>query len=326
MLHAMTKKKIIFIVLVLLTALSVILFFVFSEENTEQTPQTWQSQLTGENVSESSANKPILGVMYNNSPEARPQSGLASAGIVFEATTEGGITRYLAFFQDDMPDRIGPIRSLRQHFLDWAMGFDSSIVHVGGSQQLLDLVEDRNAKSLNQFKYPEPFYRTDDRSPPHNMYARTSDLSELQASLDHENSSFSQIPRSSESPAEDPTTQTISVDYLSSVYSAEFRYNRESNAYERYLGSQPHTDEITGDQIAVKNVIVLRLSEPAPIQALGNGQAFLFKNGTVVEAKWEVEDYTKRLRILASDDGEEIPLNIGKTWISVITPENDLQY
>ena len=118
--------------------------------------------------------------MIENSEEARPQTGLDAAGIVFETVTEGGITRYAALYQENLPEEVGPVRSVRPYFVDWLMGFDTSVAHVGGSENALQMVEDRKAKDINEFFNGDAFYRRNDRESPHDAYARTKNLVALQ--------------------------------------------------------------------------------------------------------------------------------------------------
>lgn len=285
-------------------------------------PEPAYSQLTGVEVEPDVAERPVLGVIIENSEEARPQTGLDSAGIVFEATTEGGITRYLALYQEDMPEIVGPVRSLRTHFLDWAMGFDVSIAHVGGSPEALETAEKRDAKTLNEFEHSEPYYRDDSREPPHNMYARTEDLRELQEELDHGKSRFDDISRSDDSPSQNPEAPTITVDYSAPLFLAEFRYDTASNSYTRYLAGTPHVDSATNKPITVKNLIVIKTIGQ---RTTGSGEALVFKDGDVIKATWEKPSYKERIKITDSEDNE-VPLNRGHSWFAVLPSDRPITY
>ena len=113
---------------------------------------TVPSTLTGLPVAPSVNQRPVTGIMIENLPAARPQAGLSQAGVVFEALTEGGITRFLALFQDQLPNNVGPIRSVRPYFLDWDLGFDAPLAHVGGSPQALQEIPTLGVKNLDQDK------------------------------------------------------------------------------------------------------------------------------------------------------------------------------
>lgn len=284
------------------------------------------SQLTGQDVSQEEAERPVLSVIIENSQPARPQTGLDSAGIVFEAVAEGGVTRTLAFYQADMPEQVGPIRSLRPYLLDWAMGFDASITHVGGSGEALQLSEDWNAKSLDQFRYDEPYYRSEDRAAPHNMYADTQDLRDLQAELGHNTSQFTDIPRSGDSPAEEATAEIITIDYSTPVFEAEFHHQEADNTYIRHLAGGPHIDAAQDEPITVKNVIVIYAdTADGAVEATGSGQAVIFKDGGAINAQWQKPTHEERLQ-LVDDTGEEIPLNRGDSWFAVVADEQAVTY
>ncbi|HWJ80121.1 MAG TPA: DUF3048 domain-containing protein, partial [Niallia sp.] len=76
-----------------------------------------------------------VSVMINNHPKARPQTGLADADIVYEALAEGEVTRFLAIFQSSKPEKIGPIRSSRDYYIELAKGYDSLYIAHGYSPE-----------------------------------------------------------------------------------------------------------------------------------------------------------------------------------------------
>ncbi|NBW29048.1 DUF3048 domain-containing protein [bacterium] len=131
---------------------------------------TAASKLTGLQVNPLVNKLPITAVMIENSFAARPQSGLSSAGVVFEAVAEGGVTRFMALFQNNDSTSLGPIRSARPYYVSWAMGFDASYVHVGGSPDALSDLNSWGTKNLDQFYNGDYFQRVNFRDAPHNVY------------------------------------------------------------------------------------------------------------------------------------------------------------
>src|SRR5437899_1393602 len=107
------------------------------------------SPLTGVLVDPPLADLTPTSVIIENHPDARPQSGLAQAGVVYEANAEGGITRFQAFYLENRPPVVGPVRSLRTYFVDWGLEFDAPVAHAGGNADALDLVGPLGLKSLN---------------------------------------------------------------------------------------------------------------------------------------------------------------------------------
>lgn len=323
------KQKIILVSVILALIAGGAYFFLrgssdIEGSNTEQPPEPVYSQLMGIPVEEDVAKRPILGVMIENHPESRPQTGLSSAGIVFETVAEGGITRYLTMFQENMPDELGPVRSVRAYYLDWVMGFDASIAHVGGSADALELIDRRSAKSLTQFRYPEPYRRISSRSAPHNMYATTADLRELQEDLGHKTSDFDPIPRSEDNPAAEPDASKISLNFSGPDYAVEYRYQPESNDYVRYLAGKPDIDAATNKPIIVKNVVAIRTTTSS-IRATGSGKAYLFKDGTVSSINWKQSSFRDRI-VLTDANKNEVALNRGNTWFAVLPYSGSIKY
>ncbi|MGB9680810.1 MAG: DUF3048 domain-containing protein, partial [Minisyncoccia bacterium] len=117
-----------------------------------------------------------LAVSIENHPESRPQSGLDKASLIFESPTEGGITRFLAFFVENDVQKLGPVRSARTYFLDWLSEFDGIFAHCGGNADALALIPSYNIKDLDEFNFPKIYWRTYDRYPPHNLYTKTDNL------------------------------------------------------------------------------------------------------------------------------------------------------
>lgn len=277
--------------------------------------EKFHSQLTGNEVSKEESERPILGVMIENSEEARPQTGLDDAGIIFETVTEAGITRYLVLYQEKIPEEVGPVRSVRPYFVDWLMGFDASVAHVGGSEPALEMIEQRDAKSINEFFNESAFYRSAERESPHNVYARTENLLELQKELKHKTSTATDIPRSNDSPSAQPTATTITINYSEPIFQVQFIYDPASNSYVRHLAGQPHIDAATNNPITVKNLIVIKMAED--INAVGRGEALLYKDGNVQNIRWLQKDFNSRIE-LTDEQGNEVALNRGDSWFAAI--------
>ncbi|HET7673500.1 MAG TPA: DUF3048 domain-containing protein [Candidatus Saccharimonadales bacterium] len=327
------RRKLIAGSILALVLLAIVLFFVFfnNKEEPEPTPvqkQVYRSQLTGLEVSKEDSERPVLGVMIENSPSARPQRGLSSAEIVFETVTEGGITRYLALYQTAEPKKIEPVRSVRPAFARWMNGFDASIAHVGGSVEGLSLIKQLHSKDLDQFFHTGPYYRDSNRPAPHNMVAVVKGLRDLQKQLGYDKKSrFADIPRSDDNPAQTPKATIVTIDFSSPDYAVQFKYDKKTNSYKRFLAGQAHKDAVTGKQISVKNLIVLKVrgSDSNSLKTIGKGTAFVFKDGKVIKAKWKQGSAYSRVEIIGPD-GEEIPLNRGSTWFAGVPSSGSVSF
>lgn len=285
------------------------------------------AQLSGELTDKIDATRNVLGVMVENSPDARPQSGLDDAEVVFEAIAEGGITRFVTFFQAHQPNKIGPIRSVRPHYVDWVLGFDASIAHAGGSAQGLADLRTYHAKDLDEFANGAYYYRDSLRYAPHNLYSSYEELNRLQELKGYKSSNFHHWKFEDGSPADQITAQKIDIQISSALYNVSYEYDRDINEYVRSVGGVQHIDANTGQPITVDNVIVMEV--PYHLEGIyymydltGSGNAHLFRNGKYTKIKWQRSSETSSF--IFKLNGKEITLNRGQTWVTAIAPGNDL--
>lgn len=296
-------------------------------------PPKFYSPLTGVQVADEAATKQqVTSIMIENSPSARPQSGIKQAGIVYEAIAEGGITRFLAFYQESKPGLIGPVRSLRPYFVDWLAPYDATVAHVGGSKAALDEVRNGTYKDIDQFFNPHAYWRAKDRYAPHNVYTSFERLDALNNSKGYVSSTFTGFTRKDDTPAQTSIATSISVNISSGSYNSGYSYIPETNSYNRSMAGKPHTDREEG-QITPKVVVVIKVPMQRAfedgyreqMQTIGSGQAYIFQDGTVTEATWEKPDKRTQIAFKAAD-GSLISLNRGQTWITAIAPNRSVTW
>jgi hypothetical protein len=292
-----------------------------------QPAKKYYSPLTGLEVADETATKQaVTGVMIENSPEARPQSGLKQAGVVYEAVAEGGITRFLALYQGDKPNLIGPVRSLRMYYLGWASAYQASIAHVGGSYNALSEVRNGNYRDIDQWFNSGSYWRASDRYAPHNVYTSGEKLNQLNNAKGYKTSEFSSFPRTDGKSSENLTATTVNINFSSALFNTSYTYSKDTNSYLRSLAGAPHNDRESG-QIAPNVVIAMEvglqrrnnLDHYEDAITTGSGKAYIFQNGTITEATWSRESFTSPLKLIGAD-GKEVALNRGQTWISAFTP------
>lgn len=295
-------------------------------------PTTVASTLTGRQVEPEVNERPVTAVIIENSLEARPQSGLLDAGVVFEAIAEGGVTRFMTLYQDTEPDYIGPIRSLRPYFLEWSMGFDAAVAHVGGSPESLQNVKSWGTKDLDQSFNAGAYQRVSNRFSPHNVYSSIAELSKVEASKNYGASKYTGFARKKEQPSQAPNAKTINVNISSARYNSMYTYDQATNSYLRNQAGSPHTDERSNKQLNPKVVIALVTSygiqadgKHSQYGVVGSGQAFIFQDGTVTQANWQKPDRTSQI-VFTDAAGKNIGLNPGQTWITAIDNSNKVTY
>lgn len=299
----------------------------------EPEPTTLPNTLTGRQVDPAINERQVIGAIIENSMDARPQSGLQEAGVVFEAIAEGGITRFLALYQDTEPAAIGPVRSVRPYFVSWLMGFDAAIAHVGGSPEALQNIRSWGTKDLDQSAHPGAFQRVTYRYTPHNVYTSYDALQKLANSKGYTQSSFTGFARTEEAkPSDTPTATSISVNISSQRYNSSYTYNAESNTYARSMGGVAHSDEKSKKRITPDVVVVMVMNYSiqsdrihSVYNTVGTGKVFVFQNGTVTEGSWQKTGNESNI-VFKDANGRTLQLNPGQTWITAVSEAGKVTY
>ncbi|MCX6728737.1 MAG: DUF3048 domain-containing protein [Candidatus Saccharibacteria bacterium] len=285
----------------------------------------YYSPLSGKPVDTEAATKQaVTGVMIENSPDARPQSGIKNSGVVFEAIAEGGITRFLVLYQQEKPQVIGPVRSLRLYDVDWLAAFDAGIAHVGGSAQALAEIRNGSHRDLDQFFNSGSYWRANDRSSPHNVYTSFDKLDALNNEKGYTTSTFTGFSRTNGKPVAKPDATNINITISSALYNSSYVYDAKTNNYARSQAGAPHNDREDG-QITPSVVIAIRVDETSELQdgyrevitTTGSGEATIFQNGTAIAATWHKDSPTSQVNFTDAA-GNDVPLVRGQTWISAV--------
>lgn len=267
----------------------------------------------------------VYAVMIENSADAWPLSGLEDAFLVIEAPVEGAIPRFEAFFSSENEvSKIGPVRSARPYYLDWATEFDALYVHVGGSPEALGLIADRGMLDLNEFFQGEYFWRdTLRRFAPHNVYTSTELLGEALDELEPEVPEYDSWIFKTDTPL-DVEPLSVTIDWgQGSLYDVTWAYVAGSNSYIRKQGA---TEVVTadGDQVLANNVVVIAADITVidsltrrRIVTIAEGDALIVQDGRIMLGRWKKSGVDERLRFYSAA-GQEIEMNAGKTWIEVV--------
>jgi hypothetical protein len=307
-------------------------------------------------------NRP-LGVMIENSVDARPQSGLSGADTIYEAVAEGGITRFLAIFYCQDAGEVGPVRSARTYFIDFVSEYADYplYAHVGGANQpgpadalgQLDTYGWTDYNNLDQFSIGFPtFWRDYGRLPgvatEHTMYSSIDKLlayaktSRGLTNVDKNGKSWDTnfVPyqfTDDASASQRGTSQAIHLEFWQSAgsdYFVDWTYNPKTNLYERANGGKPHMDKDTGKQLAAKNVVVLEMVEDNAndgyvandhllFEDKGTGTAVVFKDGKRINATWEKDTRTSRT-IVRDVNGKQIQFDRGLIWFEILPTDGVL--
>lgn len=298
-----------------------------------------------------------LGVMIENHQEARPQSGLSFADVIYEAVAEGGTTRFLAMYYCQDADPIGPIRSARVYFLSFVSEYGDFplYTHVGGANtpgpaDALSQISNFGwsvYNDLNQFSIGFPtFWRDYDRlgrttATEHTMYSMTTKLWNFAAksrkltNVDEDgkewNEKFVPYAFKEDVPiSQRPTKQNINITFWEgySQYAVDWDYERETNVYRRSHKGSVHIDLDTDEQLTAKTVITLFMQESNAndgyennahllYKTIGSGKATIFMDGKKMSGTWKKESRTTRT-LLFDDSGLPIKFNRGTLWFTIV--------
>lgn len=298
-----------------------------------------------------------LAVMIENHEEARPQSSLSSADIIYEAVAEGGITRFMAIYYCNLGDvQVGPVRSARAYYLDWLLEYDALYAHVGGANtpgpaDALSQIIKYDIKDLNQFSIGFPvFWRDYQRlghpvATEHTMYSTTQKLWEVGAkrgwtATDSAKLSWDEkfVPWKFKEDAGGGQVTKITVNFWESQsnYQVEWFYDASCNCYKRKNGGQDHIDLNNKKQLEGKTIVVQFMREsnandgyPGNVHLLygttGSGKALVFLDGKVIEGKWVKQTKTSRTKFVDSKN-KEIEFNKGQIWIQTVPEGSRVEY
>jgi len=288
-------------------------------------PTEFQSPLTGLPVDALAHDRRPLAVSIDNHPDSRPPSGLAVADVVWEFPVEGGITRFLAVFQSQEAERIGPVRSARAYMIPWVRELDAVFAHVGGHHEALRRLraEDRDVANADAFSAGATFWRDASRYAPHSTYTATERIRALVASRGWSASSTVREWRFGESEGE-PGTE-ISIEFGTPLFVVDYSYDEDAGTYAHELAGAPHRlsdgSELTTTNVAVMFVKVLGRPEPVTgtltIETMGEGEALVFSGGKVMQGVWKKPTSAARTKFY-KENGDEIVFRPGTTWIEVV--------
>ena len=281
--------------------------------------------LTGQEADdEALATRRVLAVKIENSPEARPQAGLAEADLVYEQEAEGGITRFNVLYHCGGSDRIGPIRSARPVDPPILQQFgDPLFVHAGSVDAVINDVEAAGIEMINCNFEEAVCPRDPEHTAPHDIYTSTDALREAGRPGGE---APTELFTFDEEEPEGKRGREVHLNF-SPVADVTWRYRGNQETYLRFHEEEAHDLE-DGSQVTATNVVVMMVERketrvtdsagnPVPsFEMVGSGDVYVFRGGTVIEGTWEREEESSPTRFVDAQ-GESIPLAPGNTWVEL---------
>lgn len=299
------------------------------EEPKEEQPKLYTYPFTGLETEVEPENRAIA-VMVNNQKQARPQSGLHEADIVFEMLAEGNITRLLALYHSTIPDRVGPVRSAREYYFRLADGYGAIYVYHGAADFIDQMIKDSGIDFLNGAQYDndkELFIRESFRVAPHNSYLLITEAYNKAESKGYEvTAKHKALPFLDEGETvSGEAAPYVKITYFPNDPIVEYKYDEATGTYYRFNDGEQTVDLETETPIQLNNVLIIEAEHKIidrqgrrAIDLQSGGFGYLLQQGKIQYVQWENQDGM----IVPVKDGKTVPFVRGKTWINVIQLES----
>jgi hypothetical protein len=293
----------------------------------------YQFPLTGVGTKDEPSGRAIA-VVVNNHPKARPQSGLNEADLVYEVLAEGEVTRLIAVYQSEQPEKVGPIRSAREYFIDLASGYDSFFVAHGYSPEAKEMLDRGDIDNINGIQYDGSlFKRASFRKAPHNSYITYDNMlkgaEKREYEMDQAPESATFLSKEEFDALQGSAAEDIMVSYGTPSFDLIYEYDGEAGKYHRFSGNEETADYDSKEPVLIDNLLVVQMDHAVvdsagrrAINLTSGGKGFLFQKGKVNEIQWKNEAG----RIIPYKDGVKAGFVPGKTWINIVPAISDVSF
>lgn len=273
-----------------------------------------------------------VAVVVNNHPLARPQSGLDQADLVYEALAEGNVTRFLAVFQSEKPENIGPVRSARDYYVKLAKGYDSFFVAHGYSPDAKNMLLSGYIDHINGMNYDGTlFKRASFRKAPHNSYITYENIlkgaEKTKKPMGKAPSSLAFLSRDEIKQLDGEDAGSVMISYHDPSFDVIYEFDREAGKYKRFSGGEQAVNYGSEKPILIDNIFIVEMDHRTidkagrrDIDIKSGGRGFLLQKGIVREVEWKNIDG----KILPVANGKDAGLVPGKTWINIVPSQSGL--
>ena len=265
--------------------------------------------------------RPSLAVKIENTPEARPQSGLDVADVVYEEVVDGGITRFWALFNSAAPANIGPVRSVRAMDPMVVKPLGGVIAYSGGTVPNVALIRATGLVWVDENNAADSFFRERTRSAPHNLYGRSDLLFKRGGTPVPPMPLFSYLDKGATFTGEPVTGMHLNYDQ---GYDVTYQWDATANGWKRFQRTnEPFmavgSTGFTPVQVAPTNVIVMFVPYAGAGEGnlIGSGDAWIFSNGQLVKGRW-AKPSAEVAATYTDAAGVAILLTRGRTWVELL--------
>lgn len=270
-----------------------------------------------------------IAVMIDNEKPAWPHAGLNSAYMLYEVIIEGGESRIMALFKGTMPERIGPVRSSRHYFLDYAMEHDAMYVHFGWSPKAQSDIKSLGINNINGI-YDSFYWREPPKGSYHNAFTSMERIlqyaNKKKYRIESDKESIIKYNQKDTELSEGVDANKVYIKY-SNLQNTSYEYDLESKTYLRSMRGIAHKDRFTDERFYAKNIVIIYvkntlLNDPEQkgrqeLHNIGTGSGYYITNGKSIEITWA--KLTRGGRTVYKDlNGNEIMFNDGITWVQIV--------
>ena len=294
----------------------------------------------------------------NNSPRLKLY-GISKASVIYEAPVEGRITALMGVFEDyDSLDKLGPVVSARDYFIYHAMSTDSIFIHDGlvrmGTEELVntDRVDAISAPAAGVIDgVKDVFYSIETIIPDAGKgYTDYFDVTKLKETIEakeyeteHRETFEQGFLFANDSLATYPNAPNVKKIWPGGKVKNNggygnfanmnpyFEYDKDHHLYYRYQFGELMVDGMNNKKMGVTNVVlkICHGEERTPDQPKldylafrvhGEGECYVFTNGKMIHGTWRKNSDTSA-DYLYDEEGNEIVLNQGKTWVCCVWQE-----
>jgi hypothetical protein len=271
------------------------------------------------------ADKPVLVVKFDNTPNAQPHSGLTSADIVYVEEVEFGLTRIAAVFSSVLPRAVGPVRSARISDIDLLAQFGRpAFAYSGAQHRMRPILARASLYDVSGDKGPSGYYRDPRRPAPYNFFGVPERL--LARAPKASVSKDIGYVFSAEAPAGGKAVKSVTANYPSSQ--AKFVWNAKANAFDVLLNKRPARATEGGTQHATTVVIQYvrqhdsgfgdKFGGKTPmLESVGTGKGWVLRGGKAYAVTWTRPALTSGTTFTGAD-GQLVPFAAGQIWVVLV--------
>lgn len=338
------KLLIVVLVILIISAGGVLAYKITKDKRNIEKVETNENDVLTTAVKEKqvqifSGNDRPIAVMIDNHSDAWPQAGLQNAYMIYEIIVEGGETRLMALFKGANAEKIGPVRSARHYFLDYAMENDAIYVHFGQSPQAQSDIKKNSINNINGIEEDgTTFWRVKDKVAPHNAVTSSEKLLKSAQSKKYKMTSTQKSVlnyTTNEVNLENGQEASSLIIPHSNLQTVKYVYNEENKVYERYARNKEQKDWTTGKAITTKNIIItfcdnytLNDSENKGRQGLkniGTFDGYYITNGKYIKIKC-IKNARDEKTIYQDLVGNTIEVNDGNTFVNICPIGSDVTF